>query len=306
MCAPLIGRSTGKTFGVLQLDTQDRFKKFVEQDLQLLTAVAGQAAVAMERARMHETLLARAHLEHDLKIAHKVQMSFLPKRPPQVAGYQFFTYYESAQEVGGDFYDFIPMPGGRLAVLIGDVAGKGVQAALLMAKVSADARFALLTEDGPAEAVYKLNELMQEADMVDRFVTLGLCLLDPKSHQVTTVNAGHMPPLVYRKAGGQFEEGMDRDLTGFPLGVADGVPYERATITLEPGDVVILFTDGVTEAKNKQEQEFQMEGLQTALTAGDEMTAKPMGERLVAAVKKHFLGCKQHDDLTIVCFGRTS
>lgn len=305
MCAPLIGRSSGKTFGVLQLDTQDRFKKFVQEDLLLLSAVAGQAAVALERARMHESLLARANLEQDLKTARQVQMSFLPKKPPHVPGYEFFTYYESAQEVGGDLYDFIPLPGGRLAVLIGDVAGKGVYAALLMAKVSADARFALLTEDGPAQAVYKLNEIMQEA-LVDRFVTLGLCLVDPKAHQVTLVNAGHMPPLVYRKASGLLEEGMDRDLGGLPLGVNEGLPYEQATIKLGAGDTVVLFTDGVTEARDKQEAEFQMTGVQEALKAAGAMTPTAMGERLVAAVKKHFLGCKQHDDLTVVCFGRTS
>src|SRR5438067_8384097 len=102
MCAPLISRATGKAFGVLQLDTQDRFKKFTQDDLKLLLAVAGQAAIALESARMHESLVARAGLERDLRLAREVQHSFLPKRPPQVAGYDFFAYYESAQEVGGD------------------------------------------------------------------------------------------------------------------------------------------------------------------------------------------------------------
>ena len=133
--------------------------KFTPDDLKLLTSVAGQAAVALENARMHESLVARAGLERDLKLAQQVQLSFLPKAFPQKPGYEFWAHYESASEVGGDYYDFIPLPGGRLGVMIGDVAGKGVPAALLMAKVSSDARFTVLTEKNLADAIGKLNEL---------------------------------------------------------------------------------------------------------------------------------------------------
>ena len=303
MCAPLVGRSSGQALGVIQLDTQDRFKKFTQDDVKLLVAVGGQAAVALENAKMHESLVARAGLERDLKLAHQVQLSFLPKKPPQVAGYEFFAHYESALEVGGDYYDFIPLPGGRLAVMVGDVAGKGVPAALLMAKVSSDARFTMLTEAGPPEAVFRLNELMQEAGMLDRFVTLGAGLLDPVAHHVTFVNAGHMPPMIYRQASAKLEEAMGRDLLGFPLGVADGIPYESATVALESGDLVLMFSDGVTDAKNKQGVDFQMDGLNAAFNAGPK-TPQAIGQRLIAAVRQHSLGCKQHDDITVVCFGR--
>jgi len=223
--------------------------------------------------------------------------------------------------VGGDYYDFIPLPAstplpegegpgvraegrcGRLGILIGDVAGKGIPAALLMAKVSSDARLSLLTVAGAADAVARLNELMQEAGMLDRFVTLEACLLDPLGHQVTIVNAGHPPAIHYRKATGQLTPASTRDLAGFPLGVVEGASYNSASLTLDPGDALVLFTDGITEAKNKDESEFQMDGVLAALKSGP-MTPKAMGERLVAACKKHFVGCKQHDDLTVVCFGR--
>jgi serine phosphatase RsbU (regulator of sigma subunit)/pSer/pThr/pTyr-binding forkhead associated (FHA) protein len=303
MVAPLTMR-TGKACGVIQLDTQDQRKKFTQDDLKLLLAVAGQAAIALENARLHETLVARAGLERDLQLARRVQFSFLPNKSPQLTGYQFFAHYESAQEVGGDYYDVIPLPAARLAVMLGDVAGKGVPAALLMAKVSSDARLTMLTEPDPARAVYKLNELMQEAGLLDRFVTLAAGQLDGAAHRVTFVNAGHIPPLIYRRAMGKIEEAMGRDQAGFPLGVAEGIPYEAATVALHPGDVVALFTDGVTEAKNKQDVEFQLEGACAALLAGP-MTTEDMGKRLVAAVKQHALGCKQHDDITVVCFGRT-
>lgn len=303
MLAPLVGRTGARPLGVIQLDTQDRFKKFNQEDLKLLMAVAGQAAVALENARMQTTLIARVGLERDLRLAQQVQLSFLPKRLPQVPGFDFFAHYESAQEVGGDYYDFIPLPNGRLGIMLGDVAGKGVPAALLMAKVSSDARFCTLTEKSLADAVYRLNEQMQDAGLLDRFVTLGACLLDQAASAMTLVNAGHLPPLLYRKTTGTIDEAISRDLSGLPLGVADGIPYESATITLEPGDVFLLFSDGITDARNKQDKDFGMEGLMQALRKGP-MTAKAVGERLVAAVHQYSAGCKQHDDITIVCLGR--
>lgn len=303
MCVPLQGRTTPKPFGVIQLDTQDRFKKFNQEDLKLLLSVAGQAAVAVENARLHETIVARAGLERDLRLANQVQKSFLPKRPPLVPGYHFFAHYESAQEVGGDYYDFIPLPDGRCGIMVGDVAGKGVPAALLMAKVSSEARFCVLTEKSLSDAVYRLNEQMQEAGMIDRFVTLGACLLDPANHEVACVNAGHIPPIVYRKATDKFEEGMTRDQAGFPLGVADGIPYESVAIKLEPGDGVLLFTDGVTEAKNRDDRDFQMEGVLNVLNKSPR-NPQAFVEQLVNATREFARGRKPHDDITVVAFGR--
>jgi serine phosphatase RsbU (regulator of sigma subunit)/pSer/pThr/pTyr-binding forkhead associated (FHA) protein len=305
MCAPLLGRSSGKAFGVLQLDTQDRSKKFTQDDLKLLLAVAGQAAIALENAKMHETLVARVGLERDLRLAHQVQLSFLPKKSPHVPGYEFFAHYEPAQEVGGDYYDFIPMPGGKVAVLVGDVAGKGVPAALLMAKVSSDARFSFLTEPDPAASIGKLNQLLQEAGTLDRFVTLIAAVVDPAGHEITFVNAGHLPPLLYRKSSGRVIEGAPRDKAGFPLGVAEGIPYEATRVQLTPGDVILLCTDGVLDARDKQEKDFGPDRTVAAVQGGP---AAPvlMGPRLVNAVKQHAQGRKPHDDLTVVAFGRTA
>ena len=152
MCAPLL-HADGKAFGVVQLDTQDRSKKFVADDLKLLVGVANQAAVALENVHLHNDLLARDRFQRDLELAREVQHGFLPRSSPEIPGYQFYTHYESAQQIGGDYYDFIPLAQHRLAVLLGDVAGKGVPAALLMAKLSAEARFCMLTESNSAAAV---------------------------------------------------------------------------------------------------------------------------------------------------------
>jgi phosphoserine phosphatase RsbU/P len=147
----------------------------------------------------HQLELARERLKLDLELAREVQRSFLPLRLPEVPGYEFFAYYESAYEIGGDYYDFIPLSRQRVAVLLGDVAGKGVAAALLMAKLSADARFCMLTEPDTAAAVTKLNSLMIQSGNADRFVTLVAAILDHESHTVTLVNAGHPSPLIYHR-----------------------------------------------------------------------------------------------------------
>ncbi|HZZ82047.1 MAG TPA: SpoIIE family protein phosphatase [Gemmataceae bacterium] len=301
--APLRGRGEGPAFGVIQLDTQDRFKKFSQDDLKLLMAVAAQAGVAIENARMLETLIEQAGLKRDLELATQVQKSFLPKKFPQATGYEFWAHYESALDVGGDYYDFIPLQNNRLGIMIGDVAGKGVPAALLMAKVSSDARFCTLTEPSLSEAIAKLNEHLQEAGQLDRFVTFGACLLDLQNHSVTVVSAGHQAPVVYRAATKSFEDGCSSDQAGLPLGIVEGIPYDCNTITLGPGDTVTLFTDGVSESRSVQEKDFGMEGVYGALKPGP-MTPKEMGVRLVEAVKRHATGRKPHDDLTVVTFGR--
>jgi serine phosphatase RsbU (regulator of sigma subunit)/pSer/pThr/pTyr-binding forkhead associated (FHA) protein len=304
MCAPLITHDSGRAFGVIQLDSQDRNKKFNPENLKLLVAVASQAAVALENARLHESMIARDRLLRDMEVARSVQLSFLPRRLPEVPGYAFYAHYESALEVGGDYYDFIPLPQRGLAIMIGDVAGKGVAAALLMAKISSDARFCMLTEEKPEAAVVQLNSQLHLAGLSDRFITLAACCLDPARHTVTFVAAGHLPPLIYHKATGKIEEVVPRDLIGYPLGVVDGYPYEAYRVTLLPGDLILTFTDGVTEARNKQEAEFKMDGVYAALKDVP-YTPQKVGEKVVKAVKQYSIGCKQHDDLTVVCFGRT-
>lgn len=303
--APLTSRAGEPAIGVIQLDTQDRFKKFTQDDLRLLMAVAALAGVAIENARMHESLITRAALERDLELAKRVQKSFLPKKFPQIAGYEFFAHYESAQEVGGDYYDFIPLPGNQLGVMIGDVAGKGVPAALLMAKVSSDARFCTLTEPLLTVAIGKLNENMQEAGLLDRFVTFAACVVDLAKHSVTVVSAGHMPPVIFRAKSKTFEDGCTNDQTGLPLGVIEGIVYECNTFTLEPNDCVLLYTDGVSESKNRVEKDFGMDGIYATLKSGT-MTPAAMGQRLVEDVHQHATGRKPHDDMTVVLFGRVS
>jgi serine phosphatase RsbU (regulator of sigma subunit) len=304
MCAPL-WLQNGQAFGVIQLDTQDRGKKFTEEDLRFLMGVAGQASIALENAKLHEDLVVRERLKREMELAREVQRSFLPLRPPEVAGYEFFSHYAAALEVGGDYYDFIPLPQQRLAAIVGDVAGKGVPAALLMAKLSSDARFCMLTEPSAAAAVTRLNASFHQAGLTERFVTLALAVLDPATHSVTLVLAGHPSPLIYRSATGQCEEAVPTEVAGLPIAVDDGHQYRSSQARLEPGDRVLVFSDGVTDAMDRNDEPFHLEGIRKALRDKD-LAPRAMGQYLIRMVEQHAAGRSQHDDVTLVCFGRTT
>lgn len=248
--------------------------------------------------------LARERLKLDLELARGVQRGLLPQRLPDVPGYEFFAHYESAFEVGGDYYDFMALSRQRMAVLLGDVAGKGVVAALLMAKLSADARFCMLTEPDPAAAITKLNSLMSQSRIADRFVTLVAAILDPGSHTVTLVNAGHPSPLIYHHATRTVGETIGNDAAGLPLGVLDGFEYASCQITLEAGDSILVFTDGVPEAMDVQGRQLQTKGLYAALQ-GEDYSPRALGEKVVQVVMQFAAGRSQFDDIALVGFGRT-
>ncbi len=308
MCAPLLNPE-GNAYGLIQLDSQDRNKAFTQDDLKLLVAVASQAAVALDNARLHKMAVEMAVKQKDEQLAKDVQRSFLPASLPDIGGYQFYAFYQAAKNVGGDYYDFIPHANDQLAVLLGDVAGKGMPAALLMAKLSAEARYCLLMYPELSKAIGRLNEQLLQAGMMDRFVTLSSSLLDPKQHTVTIASAGHESPLVYRRASNSLEVGISHDLSGYPLGMIEGTTYECNKIELNPGDCMIIYTDGVTDALSVQNVSFGMERVRKAILGDspaphNQFSAPDIGKRLIAAVNKHAAGQYQNDDIALVCYGR--
>jgi serine phosphatase RsbU (regulator of sigma subunit)/pSer/pThr/pTyr-binding forkhead associated (FHA) protein len=305
MCAPLC-RADGKAFAVIQLDTQDRSKKFSQDDLKLLCAVANQAAISLENARMLEETVQQEKVKRDLELAKKVQKSFLPSAMPVVEGYEFFGFSEPAKEVGGDYYGFIPLPDGRLVVAVGDVAGKGVAASLIMAKLSSDIRFTMLSEQDPESALSRLNNLLYEfTSSLDRFVTLVAVVLDPRTHTGIVLSAGHSPPYLYRPATGEYRHSThNADFGGLVLGMMEDLPFDSCPIALEPGDCLVMYTDGVDESMNVKGENFGNAGAEAAIRSAGTGGAHRVGEKLVAAVKQHAAGRDPHDDLTVVVLGR--
>jgi serine phosphatase RsbU (regulator of sigma subunit) len=300
MCAPLID-GDGRALGVIQVDTVDRRNRFNDDDLEVLASVASQAALAISNAELHEQALRRQAIERDLELAHRVQQGLLPAAPPRVPGYEFFSHYEAADQIGGDYYDYVPLPDGRVAVVVGDVSGKGVPAALLMAKLSGDVRFALATAPDPAAAARRINATFVQNGAEDRFVTLIVAVLDPKTHELTIVNAGHMPPLLGKADGAVEQLGAGR--AGLPLGVADDFQYQSFTRALAPGECVTIFTDGISEA---MDGDGQLYGLPRLLeqVGGPARGVAELGEQILADVRRFADGRPQSDDVCLVCFGR--
>jgi sigma-B regulation protein RsbU (phosphoserine phosphatase) len=300
MCAPLVD-SEGNSLGVIQVDTADQRHRFQRDDLDVLASVASQAAIAVDNAQLHETALKQQSLERDLELAHKVQRGLLPSAPPQLAGYHFFDFYEPANQVGGDYYDYVELPGNRLAVVLGDVSGKGVAAALIMAKLSGEVRFCLASEPDPATAMNRINTSFSRSGWQDRFVTFVLAVLDVNRHEITIVNAGHMPPLL-RHSHGKVEP-VGSDEAGLPLGIDAEFQYQQHTRQFVPGDYLALFTDGISEAMNGAGELYGLERLCEQLATPSTPVAG-LGRFILDDVKRFVGGRPQSDDMCLACFGR--
>ena len=300
LCAPMMGAS-GSPLGMIYLASRDVEQTFSSEDLDLLINVANLAGQAIEHARLSATQLRFAQREHDLVTAQQVQKHFLPQQPPQVPGYELQHDYRAADAVGGDYFGYQQLPDGRWAVAIGDVAGKGVSAALLMARLCGETRYALVTRNDPAAAVGWLNRQLVGAVTTGRFITFALVVLDPQGNEVELVNAGHLPALL-RRADGQIER-LGKRVGGPPLAVRPDQVYESERCPFQPGDTLLLYTDGVSEARNADGEHLGHEAIQELLAEGS--GAARAVERLREAVERHSQSVPQSDDICIVAISRT-
>jgi serine phosphatase RsbU (regulator of sigma subunit) len=251
---------------------------------------------------LHQQAIWQESLKRDLSLARQVQQGFLPRRSPDVTGYEFFHFYEPASQVGGDFFDYIVLPGNRLAVIVADVSGKGVAAALLMAKVTSEARYQLVSAAQPAEAVIGLSKAFASYGWSERFVTFVMAVVDTKQHEVVLVNAGHMAPLLRRRDG--TVAAVAEHISGVPLGVDPDWEYEEFRFTLQPGEILTSFTDGFSEAENVKRELYGMERLAKQV-ASPVKGVTELGQRILSDVKQHASGHRQSDDMCLLCFGRT-
>lgn len=300
MCVPLIFRNN--MLGVVSIYSRKPKISFNRQELQLLSALAGEAAFAIFNALLHKRLLEQQGVVRDLQMASQVQHSFLPDGVPEVPGMSFCASYFPAMAVGGDFYDFVRSADDHIGLVVGDVAGKGVSAALLMARMTSDVRFFALKESEPDAILRAVNESLLNRPAGESFLTMLYADINLSTRTVTVANAGHPPPVVRRAAEGEvLEIGLD---AGFPIGVDEGAEYASEVFQLEAGDTVSVFTDGVTEAMNDKAETFRVERVHAAVGKGASDPEQVM-QRLMADIKRHVGEAPQSDDLTLVCFGPT-
>lgn len=300
MCAPLLNLQ-GEPLGIINIDTQNPLSQFKKEDLEILIAVAGQAAMSYESARLLQSYVEKQKQDSEMQIARNVQQALLPDAMPKYDGYQFFATYEAAQAVGGDYYDAIPLADGKIALAFGDVAGKGVPGALVMSRISSVVRSTVELVPDVLEAVERINAQMCAKSVEGRFVTFVLTVLDTVNHTMRCVNAGHMSPMI-RKLDGSIEE-FPEESVGVPIGVMEGFPFDVTERQLAPGEQIVLYTDGVSEAMNPASELYGMERLRGEVRK-QYADAESLGKAIREDVRSHASGRPQNDDITLMVFGR--
>lgn len=298
LCVPLALKDT--VLGVVYVDNRLQRGLFVQDDLELLSAIASSAAVAIENARLYRVAVEKGRMERELQMAREVQSSLLPRETPQVAGWEFATRWKPAHEVAGDYYDFIPGRGGQLGVVIGDVSDKGMHSALFMAVTRSIVRASVSHAPSPVEGIAHANRLIYGDAAGGMFVTLFYALLRPNADQITYVNAGHNPALLYRQSSAEQEPLTELIPTGMALGILEDFPFEQRTVRLESGDCMVLYTDGVTDATRVDRQRFGMERLRQVVLQHLALSATQMVIAVDDAVGEFADSMAQFDDMAIV------
>ncbi len=274
-------------------------RPYSQEDIDLLTTVASQAAIAIENARLHRSEIEKQKITEQLKIAQRIQQGLLPKERPRSPRLDISGISIPAHTVGGDYYDYIELPGNRLLVAVGDVSGKGMSAALYMSKVQGMIRFAAHLYDRPKDILTRVNHLIYEGMERNSFITMILALFDFDADTVTVCRAGHMPPLIDMNGEMGF---VNTD--GMGLGLEPGEVFdhslEEKVFPLKSKGLIVLYSDGLTEAMDEEMNEFGEERVFAMVQAAPGMTASDLQDLLINEVDRHRNGAEQNDDITLV------
>jgi sigma-B regulation protein RsbU (phosphoserine phosphatase) len=295
LCVPL--KIMDRVIGAVYVENRMQAGIFVPDDCDLLTAIASNAAIAIENARLYQLAVDRGRLERELQMAHEVQAGLLPQKTPQIPGWEFAGRWQPAREVSGDYYDFIPGDEGQVGLLVADVSDKGMPAALFMALTRSTVRASVDRAASPAEGIARANRLICADATGGMFVTLFYGLLDVAQNQITYVNAGHNPPFFY--SAGQ-DELTELARTGMAIGVTADTPFEQRSTQLSPGDFVLFYTDGVIDATNASEEDFGLERLRRVALENRLGSAENIVTALAESVGDFIGDTAQFDDVTIM------
>jgi sigma-B regulation protein RsbU (phosphoserine phosphatase) len=285
--------------GLIALGRKKSGKFYRREDINLLNVLANQGAVAIENARMVEDVIEKERMEEELSIARDLQISMLPSECPQLAGFRIAAYSLAAREVGGDFYDFIEMGGGRLGLVIGDVTGKSVSGALVVS--ASRSVFRMLSEENltVAERMMRANRRLKQDLKSGMFVALLYAVLDAERKTLALCSAGQTQPV--KRAAASGETGLiETRGDSFPLGILSEAEYAETVLVLSPGDVVVLYTDGIVEAMNPGGEIFGFERLIETVGSCRAASAEAFLQEILSRVNAFTAGAPQHDDLTAI------
>ncbi len=287
-------------FGLIYADSPTYESTFKEEHLDILTTLASVASIRVENASLMDERLNRERMERELELATEIQQRFQPAGPPTVEGYEFQGISFSCYEIGGDYYDFLPRHDGKMMVALGDVSGKGTAAALLMSSLHAAMHAQVAAKTSLEDMVVSINKYLSENTPANRFITLFTAELNAATGGLKFINAGHNPPLIGR-ADGTIEQLASG---GLPLGIMPFAEYEVGTAGLGPGDVLVIYSDGVSEANNINEDEFGMDRLTAVISANVGRSASGIRDKVESALSEFTGTAAPNDDITLVIVKR--
>lgn len=293
LAAPIL--SKGRVIGAFNVES-NQLDTYSKRDLQLLRAFSSQAAISLEMAMLHEELVEKRRLEEEVKIARRIQLSFLPQADPKLEGFEISGFNIPSNEVSGDYYDFIKITDKDLGIVIGDVVGKGIPASIIMATFRAGLISEIRNHYSIGVIMLKVNQILHESSQENEFVTAFYSVLDAKARTLTYSNAGHNYPLL-RRSDGRMETLVDG---GRPLGLFSGSGYEERRVDLRGGDVLVLYTDGLIESVNDRMEEFGVNRLTELIEETYRLPADAMIDRIKRSLTEFRGEEKQIDDITIV------
>lgn len=301
MVVPLIFR--GQLSGVLAVANPISGRAFTDTEFSLAKSLGEQCALALQNAEAVSALLMRNKLEFDLRLASSIQRYLLPENLPQTDSLEFAVKYLPQQLIGGDFYDFFKLPHGKIGVVIGDVSGKGIPAAILMALCQTKLRYIAMSGKSPAQTLCLLNSEMVYAMRSDMFITIIYLVIDPESGEAKFARAGHEPPLLARADSGEAAQPLKS--SGMALGMVSEELFdevmEDASFKMNSGDVLVLYTDGLTEAANPEGGEFTAKKLAQTISTLRSRNANDLNDEIIKSVESFMgPGNKYGDDLTLL------
>ena len=300
LCVPI--RLQNRILGVIYVDNRFQNGIFSQADLDLLTSISSSAGIAIENARLYQIAVEKGRMQRELQMAREVQISLIPEKTPIIPGWEFAACWKPANEVSGDFYDFIPLPSKKLGLVIADVSDKGMPAALFMALSRSIIRSVAGQNGFPSEDITKANRLICRDSGENMFITIFYMEIDANNHQITYVNAGHNPPLYVRK-GKKTLQSFEK--TGMAAGVDESIKYGQVTVDFEPGDTLLMYTDGVVDALHDGNP-YGVKKLKNAIMQYRNARVSEMIHKLEADVCDFSDSGTPFDDVTILAARRIS
>ena len=302
LCVPL--NLKDKILGVIYVDNRLQTGIFSRSDLDLVSAIASNAAIAIENARLYQLAVERGRLERELQMARQVQASLLPTEVPEFEGWEFIATWQPASQVAGDYYDFIPLQDGNLGLVIGDVTDKGMPAALFMALTRTCIRAYLSYANSPLQAILNANNQICMDSSDGMFVTLFYAQLDPKSGELIYVNAGHNPPILIRSGEDGSAQLTHLTRTGMALGVECETSYGQKQIFMKPGDSLLIYTDGLTDTINEEGEAFGLERIERVMISQREQSAGEIVSSILLNIQEFSVASDPFDDITLMMIKR--